>query len=279
MNKNQTNARRRDLINNSQFRLGVICILIVLIIACASFVLVSPLVMDISKRLLPTLSPDHFLGTDQFGRDILSRISRGIQLSIWIGFLASLLALVIGMIVGISAGYFGKVVDSLLMRIVDIIQSFPILLILIALAAVFPPSTKLTVLAIGGVFWTGLARIVRGQVLQIKTKSYIHSVRSMGYSHLRIITSHILPNCIAPIIIVFTMNISGAIMFEASLSFLGMGIQPPDPSLGRMITEGKDFLRVAPHISLIPGLTIALIVLGFNLAGEGIRDVLDVRLK
>lgn len=279
MSKKQTNARLRDLINNTQFRLGVICILIVLIIACASIVLVSPLVMDISKRLLPTLSPDHFLGTDQFGRDILSRISRGIQLSIWIGFLASLLALIIGMIVGITAGYFGKVVDSFLMRIVDIIQSFPTLLILIALAAVFPPSTTLTVLAIGSVSWTGLARIVRGQIMQIKTKSYIHAIRSMGYSHLRIITSHILPNCIAPIIIVFTLGISGAIMFEASLSFLGMGIQPPDPSLGRMITEGKDFLRIAPHISLLPGLAIALIVLGFNLAGEGIRDVLDVRLK
>ena len=279
MNKKQNNTKRIDLLYNTQFRLGIICILIVLTIACASAMLESPLVMDISKRLLPTLSPDHFLGTDQFGRDILSRISRGIQLSVWIGFLASLLALVIGMIVGITAGYFGKLADSLLMRIVDIIQSFPILLILIALAAVFPPSTTLTVLAIGGVSWTGPARIVRGQVMQIKTKSYIQAVRSMGYSHLRIITSHILPNCIAPIIIVFTLGISGAIMFEASLSFLGMGIQPPEPSLGRMITEGKDFLRVAPHISLFPGLAIALIVLGFNLAGEGIRDVLDTRLK
>ncbi len=278
MSNPNKNSNLKYLLKNTQFRTGTVCITIVFIIALNSFILDSPLLMDISNRLLPALSPDHLLGTDQFGRDILSRISRGIQISFFIGILASLISLVMGLVIGISAGYFGKWVDSILMRFVDIIQGFPVLLILIALAAAFPPSNTVTILAIGGVSWTGMARIVRGQILQIKTKHYIQAVRSMGFSHFRIILNHILPNCITTIIIVFTLGISGAIMFEASLSFLGMGIQPPEPSLGRMITEGKDFLRIAPHISIIPGLAIALIVIGFNLVGEGIRDVLDVHI-
>ena len=177
------------------------------------------------------------------------------------------------------SGYFGSWIDSLLMRLIDIIQSFPVLLILIALSATVDPSKTMMIVIIGGITWTSIARIIRGQVIQIKTKPYLCAVQAMGYSHIRIIFVHVVPNCISQIIIVFTLGISGAIMFEASLSFLGMGISPPEPSLGRMILEGKDFLRVAPHISLLPGLMIALIVLGFNLLGEGLRDILDIKLK
>jgi len=273
------NRKPLDIIYNTYIQLGSMFLFILFFLILVSNVLPFSISIDISKKLLPLMSENHIFGTDQFGRDLFFRISAGTRTSIFIGINASILALFIGTTIGLVSGYFGFWIDSFLMRIIDIIQSFPVLLILIALSATVDPSKTMMILIIGGITWTSIARIVRGQVIQIKTKPYLCAVQAMGYSHIRIIIAHIIPNCISQIIIVFTLGISGAIMFEASLSFLGMGIPPPEPSLGRMILEGKDFLRVAPHISLLPGLMIALIVLGFNLLGEGLRDILDIKLK
>ena len=273
------NRRPLDFIYNTYIQLGFIFLFILLFLVVVSIFIPRSISIDISKKLLPLMSVNHIFGTDQFGRDLFLRIGEGARTSLFIGLNASILALSIGTIIGLVSGYFGAWIDSLLMRLIDIMQSFPVLLILIALSAIVDPSKIMMILIIGGITWTSIARIVRGQVIQIKTKQYLSAVQAMGYSHIRIIFAHIFPNCISQIIIVFTLGISGAIMFEASLSFLGMGIPPPEPSLGRMILEGKDFLRVAPHISLIPGLVIALIVLGFNLLGEGLRDILDIKIK
>ncbi|MFQ6609287.1 MAG: ABC transporter permease, partial [Fidelibacterota bacterium] len=166
-----------------------------------------------------------------------------------------------------------------IMRLTDIMMGFPPLLFLIAVTAAFEPGINTAMVAIGLVSWPSMARLTRGQVMTIMSREYILAGTAMGYSHIRLMMNHILPNCIAPLLVAFSLGISGAIMAEASLSFLGLGVQPPEASWGVMINEGKDFLRVAPWISIFPGIAVALAVLGFNLLGEGLRDALDVKEK
>ncbi len=260
-------------------QLGLFLLLILIITASVSNFVNSANIQNLDNRLLSAGESNHLLGTDHFGRDILLRIIVGAGVSIKVGLLASTISLLLGILLGLMAGYFGKWVDTLIMRFTDIMMAFPVLLFLIAISATFKPGINTAMIAIGVVSWPPMARLMRSQVLMLKSREFIASAEALGFSHIRILFFHILPNCLAPIIVTFTLGFSGAIMAEASLSFLGLGVQPPTPSWGSMINEGKDFLRIAPGISVYPGLAIAITVLAFNLVGEGLRDALDVKLE
>jgi len=217
----------------------------------------------------------YWLGTDQFGRDILSRILYGTRISLLVGFSASTLSLLVGLILGAWAGFYGGWRETIIMRFTDVMFGFPTLLFLIGITAAFEPSLTVVFFAIGFVSWPGMARLMRGQVVATKQKEFVQAAFALGFSKQRILWKQIVPNCLAPVIVTYTLGIAGAIMAEASLSFLGLGAQPPAPSWGAMINGGKDFLRIAPWISMAPGMAIAFTVLGFNLLGDGLRDALD----
>ncbi|HJL74400.1 MAG TPA: ABC transporter permease [Candidatus Marinimicrobia bacterium] len=220
-----------------------------------------------------------WLGTDQFGRDILSRIIYGARISLMVGFSASIVALVIGVFLGALAGINGGITDTIIMRFTDVMFGFPTLLFLIGITAALEPNLNVVFLAVGLVTWPGMARLVRGQVLQLKEQEFIQSAKALGLNKAAILWRHIFPNSLAPIIVTFTLGIAGAIMAEASLSFLGLGAQPPTPSWGAMINSSKDFLRIAPWSSLAPGTAIAVAVLGFNILGDSVRDILDPKMN
>jgi ABC-type dipeptide/oligopeptide/nickel transport system permease subunit len=233
-----------------------------------------------SGQFRPARTNIFVLGTDKFGRDIMSRIIYGAQISLIVGVVAEIIALIIGVLFGALAGYFGGLLDSILMRITDTFFAFPALLLAIAILAVFEKPGLFTIfIALGIVGWTSVARIVRGQVLTVKEQEFVEAARAMGAGNLRIILRHILPNSLAPIIVVGTLGIAGNILSEAGLSFLGLGVQPPTPSWGIMLAEGRNLIQTAPWICIFPGLAILFTVLGFNLLGDGLRDALDPRLK
>ena len=261
---------------NNQFKNGIILLFLIIVIAMSSIFLDNYNNINLDNILQPVFSKFHLLGTDQFGRDLLSRICKGTFISILIGLFASIISSIIGIILGLIAGYYKKM-DFFIMRFVEIIQSFPTLLILIALISIFNPSIKLTVFVIGLVSWPAITRMVRGQVLKIQSQEYINAAKVIGCSEVRILFFHVFLNCLSPIIIIFTLNISNAIMFEAGLSFLGLGVQPPNPSLGRMINEGKDFILSAPNLFILPSIVLAIIVISFNLIGEGLREILETK--
>jgi len=249
------------------------------------FALLTPLVapfepnrQDLEASHTPP-SPGHPLGTDQFGRDVLSRILCGSRISLFIGFVSVAISITIGVLVGAAAGYLGGPADWTLMRAVDVLLSFPRLILLLAVIALFRPSIFFLVAVLGATGWMGTARIVRGEVLSIREREYVLAARALGFGRRRILFLHILPNAVAPIIVAATLGVGNTVLLEASLSFLGLGVQPPAASWGTMISDGRHVLTSAWWLSTFPGLAILITVLAFNLVGDGLRDALDPRLR
>jgi ABC-type dipeptide/oligopeptide/nickel transport system permease subunit len=239
----------------------------------------NPYKADLDISLQPP-STQYWLGTDEEGRDVLSRIIYGARISLKVGIIASSISLMIGALLGLIAGFFRGWIETIIMRFTDVMFGFPALLFMIGITAAVPrPSIEVAMLAIGLVSWPGMARIMRSQVLTVVDREYVIAARSLGYSKLRIIFRHVLPNSLAPVVVAFTMSIAGAVMAEASLSFIGLGAQPPEPSWGSMIAFGRVHLRGEWWISVFPGIAIALMVIGFNLFGEGLRDALDPTMR
>jgi peptide/nickel transport system permease protein len=222
-------------------------------------------------------SSKHWMGTDDLGRDIFSRMIYGARISLMVGFTAILIATFFGSLIGLISGYFGKWADSILMRTVDILLCFPTFFLILMVIAFLEPNILNVMIVIGLTSWTGLARLVRGESLSLREREFILAARALGCSYPRILFIHLLPNVAAPIIVSATLGIGNAILIESSLSFLGLGVQPPTPSWGNMLTAGKDYIYFAWWLSVFPGLAILLTVLAFNLLGEGLRDVLDPR--
>lgn len=237
-----------------------------------------PTNQEILNKYLPP-SADHLLGTDNLGRDIFSRIVYGSRISIQIGVIAVGISMVIGVTLGGIAGYFGRWIDQIIMRLIDILMAFPSILLAIALVAVLGPSLQNAMIAVGIVGIPQFARIVRSAVLSVKETEYVEAAKSIGAKNGRILAQHVLPNCTAPIIVQATLGIGTAILDAAGLSFLGLGAQPPTPEWGAMLSDGRNALQNSPWVVAFPGLAIFLVVLGFNLFGDGLRDALDPRLK
>ena len=222
---------------------------------------------------------EHPFGFDMVGRDLLSRLIRGTRVAFLVGMSATAIALTIGVTVGATAGYFGGWVDSILSRIVDSIMAFPLIVLLITLAAVVGPGVRTTVFVIGLTVWAQYARVVRAEVLSVRERDFVTSARSAGASDPRIIFRHILPNVLGPVIVLASLAVGGIIILEAALSFLGLGVQPPTPSWGGMLADARPFITTYPHMPIFPGVMIFLTVIAFNLLGDGLRDALDPRQR
>jgi ABC-type dipeptide/oligopeptide/nickel transport system permease subunit len=270
----------RRLRRNKLAMLGLAIVIILILIA-----IFAPLIApyDPIERIKKdsSLSPGkaYFFGTDLLGRDIFSRVIYGSRISIEVGIVAVGISVVIGLFFGALSGYFGGISDIVIMRMADIFFAFPYILGAIAIMTVLGPGIVNIFIAIGILGWASFARIFRGSILSIKNKEYIEAARALGANNYRIITKHIFPNSMAPIIVYATMNVGVAIIVEAALSFLGLGVQPPTPSWGKMLAESLDYIDIAPWMMLFPGLAIVITVLGFVLLGDGLRDAFDPKLK
>lgn len=233
---------------------------------------------DLSKRLLAP-SSEHWFGTDDFGRDIFSRIIHGARISLWVGFFSVVLSVIVGSLLGIIAGYYGKWIDTVISRIFDIMLAFPSMLLAIAVVSVLGPSLQNALIAIAIINIPNFGRLIRSKVLSVKEEEYIVSAKAIGMRDSRILFSHILPNSMTPIIVQGTLAIATAIIEAAALGFLGLGAQAPAPEWGKMLADARKFLLNAPWTMIFPGLAIMLTVLGFNLMGDGLRDALDPKMK
>mgnify|MGYP003575153638 CR=1 FL=1 len=267
---------RRDA--RAWFGIVVIVLMVVPAIGAPLVARYDPADVDLINQLQPP-SAEHWMGTDIQGRDVWARLVHGSRISLSVGLVSQGIALGLGLLLGLLAGYYGKWIDELVMRLADVTLAFPTLLLLIALVAALQPSLTVVFLTIGLVGWAAMARLVRGQVLVVRELEYVQAMRALGARNGRIILRHVLPAVVAPVLIAATLGVAGAIMAEASLSFLGLGVQPPTPSWGAMIADGRDLsqLRGAPWTSLFPGIAIGLTVLGFNLLGDALRDAIDPR--
>lgn len=237
-----------------------------------------PVRQNLDKDLL-TYSTDNPLGTDKLGRDILSRILHGGRISLLVGVTTVAISLFIGLTIGSISGYFGGWTDQLLMRLVDILMAFPGILLAIAFTAVLGPGLDHVILALCLIGWTGYARLARGEILGLREREFIRAAQALGGKPRRVIVRHLLPNLLPPLLIQATFGLAAAVIAEGSLSFLGLGVQPPTPSWGSMLNEGRQFLLVAPHLTTYPGLAIMLTVLGLNLVGDALQDRLDPRRR
>ena len=255
---------------------GAIVILIFIITALLSPLIApyDPNAQNLQMRLLPP-SWNHPFGTDKFGRDLLSRVIYGSRVSLTIGFLAVTIALTLGTLIGAVAGFFGGKIDGFLMRMTDVFLAFPRLFLILALVAFFTPSVRLVVIVLGITGWMTTARLIRGEVLSIKERDFVQAARVIGAGTLRIIFRHVLPNALTPVIATLGLRVGDTILTEAALSFLGLSAQPPTPSWGNIIMEGKEHLLDAWWIAFFPGIAILLTVLCFNLISDGIREVLE----
>ena len=229
------------------------------------------------SRMGPSLQ--HPFGTDRLGRDMLRRIVHGTRVSLLIGFVVVFASGAVGILLGLIAGYFGKLADSIIMRLMDILLAFPAILLAIAIVAVRGPSLENTMIAVGIVSIPGYARVVRSIVLSVRERDYVDAAHMIGVSNSRIMFLHILPNSLSPIIVQMTLGVGSAILFAAALGFLGLGVQPPTPEWGAMISDAIPFLRQSPYLVFFPGMAIMLTVLGFNLLGDGLRDALDPQMR
>lgn len=235
-----------------------------------------PLGQNLDQDLIPR-SSEHWLGTDKLGRDILSRIIYGGRISLLVGITTVALSLAIGIVIGSLSGYFGGWIDQMLMRLVDILMAFPGILLAIAFTAVLGPGLDHVILALCLIGWTSYARLVRGEILSLRERDFIQAARSLGCRPKRIILRHLLPNLLPPLLIQSTFGLAAAIVAEGSLSFLGLGVEPPTPSWGAMLNDGRQFLLVAPHLTTYPGLGLMISVLALNLIGDALQDRLDRR--
>jgi peptide/nickel transport system permease protein len=233
---------------------------------------------DLRKGLFPP-SSQFLLGTDELGRDLLSRIIFGSRVSLEVSLLVTFISAITGVSLGAIAGFYGGRIDTIIQGAVDISWAFPTVLLAIFLVAILGPSLASVMLSVGLGYWGGFARVVRGQILSLREQEFVLAARALGSNKARIMFLHLLPNCIAPVIVMATLMLADAILIEATLSFLGLGAQPPTPSWGSILASGRAYLRLAPWVPFVPGLAIMFTVLGFNLLGDGLRDTLDPKLR
>jgi peptide/nickel transport system permease protein len=262
----------------AMFGLIVITIIAIMAIFGPNIAPYDPVVMDFTARFAPpTLA--HPLGTDDFGRDTLSRIIHGARVSLWVGVVAVGLSATVGTGLGLVSGYGSRITDEVIMRGMDILYAFPAILLAIAILAALGRGVTNAMIAIGVVYIPIFARITRGAVLSVRNEEFVLAARALGAGDIRILLQHILPNVLAPIIVETTLSLAFAILAEAALSFFGLGTQPPDPSWGRMLSEGRSYFRQSGWMGIFPGVAIMLTVMGFNFLGDGLRDALDPRLR
>ena len=265
----------------NKLAVGGMALILVTFFIAASASLVAPYdpgKTDVSMKLKPP-SLEHFLGTDQLGRDVFSRMLFGSRVSLSVGFVAVAISICIGILVGAIAGYYGRWIDSVLMRFVDIMLCFPSFFLILTVVALLGPSLFKVMVVIGITSWMGTSRFVRAEFLSLRERDFTQAAKALGVKDSRIIFRHILPNALAPVFVTATLDVATAILVEAGLSFLGFGVQPPAPSWGNILTEGRTYIFDAWWLTVFPGLAILMTVLSFNLLGEGLRDALDPRLR
>jgi peptide/nickel transport system permease protein len=278
--RSRTRETVEILLRNRLSLFGLIVLAVLVAAALFGSVLApyDPTSVDVPNRLQAP-SWDHLFGTDNLGRDVFSRVLVGAQVSLQVGFIAVGISLTAGVAIGLVAGFYSGIADSILMRTMDVLFAFPAILLAIAVLAVLGPGITNAMIAIGIVFTPIFARITRASTLVVKEEMFIRAARSIGASDLRLLARHILPNILAPIIVQTSLSLAFAILAEAALSFLGLGVQPPDPAWGRMLAEGRDFIAQAPWMGIFPGVAIFVTVLAFNFVGDGLRDALDPKQR
>lgn len=270
----------RRLMKNTFGMAGLVIVALLFTVALAAPLLAphDPSHVD-TTNILAAPNAVHWLGTDELGRDVLSRMIHGARISLMVGFIAIGIATVIGVVLGAVAGYYGGAVDEAVMRFVDVMLTIPTFFLILAVIAFLEPDIINVMIVIGITGWMSVARLVRAEFLSLKEQDFVVAARSIGQRDSRIIFRHILPNAMAPVLVSATLGVAGAILTESMLSFLGIGVQPPTPSWGSILTEGKNYIEFAWWLSVFPGLAILVTVLGYNLLGEALRDSLDTRLN
>ncbi len=237
-----------------------------------------PIELDLENRLSSS-DVNHLMGTDNLGRDVLSRVIYGARISLSMATVVVVIVMLLGIAMGTIAGYLGGIIDGTIMRVVDVLLAFPNIILALVIAGILGPSLTNVMIALSAIWWVGYARIIRGSVLSVKEKEFVEAARAMGCSDTHIAIRHILPNVLSPVIVLATLDMGHIILSIAALSFLGLGAQPPIPEWGTMLNEGRPFMETAPHLMIFPGLMIMVVVLAFNFLGDGLRDALDPRMK